>query len=137
MFEAQPIDVLPATQVKNAAALLRVTGDEACRSTGRAVLTALVFLGHAQSWRPMIEAARLSQRHLANVPTNFTHRVNSAVAKGMNSKIATMHKRACGLRNRDRFKVAADFRCGGLQLATQRLTSHEMELPPSCGQFRV
>lgn len=72
--------------------------------------------------RPMIEAARLIQRHLANVLTYFTHRVTNAVAEGLNSKIATIQKRACGFRNRDHFKIAVYFHCGGLQLAPQRAT---------------
>ena len=72
--------------------------------------------------RPMIEAARLIQRHLPNVLTYFTHRVTNAVAEGLNSKIATIQKRACGFRNRDHFKIAVYFHCGGLQLAPQRAT---------------
>lgn len=71
---------------------------------------------------PMIEAARLIQRHLANVLTYFTHRITNAVAEGLNSKIATLQKRACGFRNRDHFKIAVYFHCGGLNLMPQRAT---------------
>lgn len=71
---------------------------------------------------PMIEAARLIQRHLANVLTYFTHRITNAVAEGLNSKIATIQKRACGFRNRDHFKIAVYFYCGGLNLMPQRAT---------------
>lgn len=46
----------------------------------------------------MIEAGRLSQRHLANVLTYFTHRITNAVAEGLNSKIATIQRRDCGLK---------------------------------------
>jgi transposase len=70
----------------------------------------------------MIEAARLIQRHLANVLTYFTHRITNAVAEGLNSKIATLQKRACGFRNRDHFKIAVYFHCGGLNLMPQRTT---------------
>jgi len=52
----------------------------------------------------------------------FTHRITNAVAEGLNSKIATIQKRACGFRNRDHFKIAVYFHCGGLQLAPQRAT---------------
>ena len=71
---------------------------------------------------PMIEAAKMIARHLPNVLTYFTHRVTNAVAEGLNSKIATVQKRACGFRNRDNFKIAIYFHCGGLNLYPARVT---------------
>lgn len=65
---------------------------------------------------PMIEKAKLIARHLPNILTYFKHRVTNAVAEGLNSKIATIQKRACGFRNRDNFKIAIYFHCGGLDL---------------------
>lgn len=65
---------------------------------------------------PMIEAAKLIARHWPNVLTYFTHRITNAVAEGLNSKIATVQKRACGYRNPNHFKVAVYFHCGGLNL---------------------
>jgi transposase len=65
---------------------------------------------------PMIEVAHLIKRHLPNVLTYFQHRITNAVAEGLNSKIATIQKRACGFRNRDNFKTAVYFHCGGLDL---------------------
>ncbi len=65
---------------------------------------------------PIITVSKLIARHLANVLTYFTHRVTNAVAEGLNSKIATVQKRACGYRNRDHFKIAVYFHCGGLNL---------------------
>ena len=65
---------------------------------------------------PMIEKAKLLARHLPNILTYFTHRITNAVAEGLNSKIATIQKRACGFRNRDNFKTAIYFHCGGLNL---------------------
>jgi transposase len=64
----------------------------------------------------MVEKAKLIARHLPNVLTYFKHRVTNAVAEGLNSKIATVQKRACGFRNRDNFKIAVYFHCGGLDL---------------------
>lgn len=61
---------------------------------------------------PMIEKARRIARHLPNVLTYFAHRITNAVAEGLNSKIATVQKRACGFRNRDHFKIAVYFHCG-------------------------
>ena len=71
---------------------------------------------------PMIEVARMIARHRPNVLTYFKHPVTNAVAEGLNSKIATVQKRACGFRNRDNFKIAVYFHCGGLNLYPARLT---------------
>jgi transposase len=71
---------------------------------------------------PMIEAAKLIARHLPNVLTYFTHRITNAVAEGLNSKIATVQKRACGYRNPDNFKIAVYFHCGGLNLYPASVT---------------
>ncbi|MGH2609536.1 MAG: ISL3 family transposase [Tepidiformaceae bacterium] len=66
--------------------------------------------------QPVIEAAQLIQRHLPNVMTYFTHRITNAVSEGLNSKIQTIKKRAYGFRNREHFKTAIYFHCGGLDL---------------------
>ncbi len=71
---------------------------------------------------PMIDAAKLIARHLPNVLTYFTHRITNAVAEGLNSKIATVQKRACGYRNPDNFKIAVYFHCGGLNLYPASVT---------------
>jgi len=83
---------------------------------GQAALAALVLLGHAQPARAHDEVAKLIGRHLPNVLTYFTHRITNAVAEGLNSKIATVQKRACGFRNPEHFKIAVYFHCGGLNL---------------------
>jgi transposase len=65
---------------------------------------------------PVIETARMLQRHLPNILTYFTHRITNAVSEGLNSKIQTIKKMAYGFRNRDHFKTAIYFHCGGLDL---------------------
>jgi transposase len=65
---------------------------------------------------PMIAAANLIKRHLMNVLTYFDHRITNATSEGINSKILKIKKTACGFRNREHFKVAIYFHCGGLQL---------------------
>ncbi len=65
---------------------------------------------------PMIEAARMIKRHLGGVLNYIRHRVTNALAEGINSKIETIKKRACGFRNREHFKTAILFHCGGLDL---------------------
>ncbi len=71
---------------------------------------------------PMIAAAKLIARHLPNVLTYFAHRITNAVAEGLNSKIATIQKRACGYRNPNHFKIAVYFHCGGLDLYPAAVT---------------
>ena len=71
---------------------------------------------------PMIGAAHMIKRHLHNVLTYFSHRITNAVAEGLNSKIATIQKRACGFRNYSHFKTAVYFHCGGLNLYPSALT---------------
>lgn len=75
---------------------------------------------------PIIEAAKLIARHLPNVLTYFAHRITNAVAEGLNSKIATVQKRACGYRNRDHFKIAVYFHCGGLNLYPASVTHRKV-----------
>ena len=65
---------------------------------------------------PVIETARMIQRHLPNVLTFFAHRITNAVSEGLNSKIQTIKKMAYGFRNREHFKTAIYFHCGGLDL---------------------
>jgi transposase len=78
--------------------------------------TAWYFWATHSRLQPVIEAARLIQRHLPNVMTYFTHRITNAVSEGLDSKIQTIKKRAYGFRNREHFKTAIYFHCCGLDL---------------------
>jgi hypothetical protein len=42
--------------------------------------------------------------------------ITPAIAEGLNLKMATVQKRACGFRNRDNFKIAIYLHCGELDL---------------------
>lgn len=65
---------------------------------------------------PVVRVARMIRRHLANILTFFDHRVTNAVAEGLNSKIMSIKRRCGGFRNRENFKTAILFHCGGLDL---------------------
>jgi len=65
---------------------------------------------------PVIKVARMLKRHFQGVLNFFDHRITNAVAEGLNSKIQTVKKMAYGFRNRDHFKTAIFFHCGGLHL---------------------
>jgi len=64
----------------------------------------------------VIDVARMVRLRLANVLRYYSHRITNAVSEGLNSKIQTIKKMAYGFRNRDHFKAAIYFHCGGLDL---------------------
>jgi len=66
--------------------------------------------------KPMIKAAKTLKSHLSNILTYFKHRITNAVTEGLNSKIQTIKQMACGFRNREHYRKAILFHCGGLDL---------------------
>ena len=63
------------------------------------------------------DVAYMIKRHLYGVLNYFSAaRITNAAAEGLNSKIQTIKKMAYGYRNREHFKTAIFFHCGGLQL---------------------
>jgi transposase len=65
---------------------------------------------------PMVEAAKTLKRHILNILTYFKHRITNSVVEGLNSKIQTVKQMACGFRNREHYRKAILFHCGGLDL---------------------
>jgi len=65
---------------------------------------------------PMRKVAAMIKRHWANIRTYFTHRITNAGTEALNAKIQSAKRRACGFRNRERFRTAIFFHCGGLDL---------------------
>lgn len=68
---------------------------------------------------PMKKVARTIKARLANVVSYCTHGITNAVAEGINSKIMSIKRRVGGYRNRENFKTAIFFYCGGLNLYPQ------------------
>jgi transposase len=95
---------------------LRHLWDHTERSDGETHWKRWYFWATHSRLAPMIAAARTVHRHIGNVLTYFEHRITNAVSEGLNSKIQTIKKRAYGFRNREHFKTAIYFHCGGLQL---------------------
>jgi transposase len=82
-------------------------------------------LGYFRNWykrvihtklEPMKRVARTIKERLANVVSYCTHGITNAVAEGINSKIMAIKRRVGGYRNRENFKTAIYFYCGGLEL---------------------
>ena len=63
--------------------------------------------------------ARTIKERLRNVVSYCTHGITNAVAEGLNSKIMSIKRRVGGYRNRENFKTAILFHCGGLSLYPQ------------------
>ena len=66
--------------------------------------------------KPIIQAAKTLKSHLPNILTFFKHRITNSVTEGLNSKIQTVKQMACGFRNREHYRKAILFHCGGLDL---------------------
>ena len=66
--------------------------------------------------RPMVQVAKMIQRHLPNVLTYLTHGITNAGLEAINATIQWVKKTARGFRNVDNFKTAIYFHCGGLDL---------------------
>jgi transposase len=66
--------------------------------------------------QPVVKVAQMLRRHIDNIVTYCRHPITNGVAEGLNSKIMTIKRRACGFRNKHHFKTAVYFYCGGLSL---------------------
>jgi transposase len=82
-------------------------------------------LRHFRSWNrwasrsrlePVRKVAAMLRGHLSNVLTYFDHRITTATCEGMNNRIQAIKHSAFGFRNRDHFRTAIFFHCGGLDL---------------------
>lgn len=65
---------------------------------------------------PVKKVASMLKDHLPGVLAYFRHRVTNAASEGLNAKIQRIKKMAYGFRNREHFKTAIFFHCGGLDL---------------------
>ncbi len=65
---------------------------------------------------PVCKVAHMFRNRLENILTYCRHAITNGVAEGLNSKIMTIKRRACGYRNKEHFKTAIYFFCGGLDL---------------------
>ena len=71
---------------------------------------------------PVKKAAKTFKEHLYGILNHARYPISNGMVEGINSKIETMWKAACGFRNKKRFRTAILFRFGGLDLfpATHR-----------------
>ncbi|MCP4649768.1 MAG: ISL3 family transposase [PVC group bacterium] len=65
---------------------------------------------------PIMKAAKTIKRHYKNIATYIRHRITNALGESLNGKIEKVKRLACGFRNREHYKTAIYFHCGGLDL---------------------
>ena len=73
---------------------------------------------------PMVEVGRTICSHLWGIVNAIVHGVTNAHLEAVNAKIQALKKRACGYRNRARFRNAILFHCGGLDLYPSSLATN-------------
>jgi transposase len=98
---------------------LRWFWDYRLRGWGEKHFKAWYFWATHSRLQPVIDAARTLKRHEAGLLSYFAHRITSAGAEGLNSRIQAIRVSARGFRNRENFKTAIYFHCGGLNLYPQ------------------
>lgn len=65
---------------------------------------------------PMVQVAKMLRKHLWGIINAIVLKATNADLESTNAKIQALKKRACGYRNRERFRHAILFHCGALQL---------------------
>jgi transposase len=76
---------------------------------------------------PVKRVARMVQAHWEGVLNAATTNVTNALSEGLNSKIQWIKRKACGYRNRERFRLAIYFHLGGLDLYPESLRGTHSE----------
>ena len=65
---------------------------------------------------PIIKAANTIKAHLDNVLTYLKHHLTNAFNETINGQVEKVKRMASGYRNREHYKIAIYFHCGGLDL---------------------
>ena len=66
--------------------------------------------------QPVLRVARTVRKHLWGIINAILMRADNGSAESLNAKIQRVKSRACGFRNKERFRTAIYFHCGGLDL---------------------
>jgi transposase len=80
------------------------------------------FFSHWYNWathsrlKPVIDVARTIKARLTNILTYLKHRITNATSESINAKIQWVKYTARGFRNKQNFKTAIYFHCGGLNM---------------------
>jgi len=74
--------------------------------------------------KPMVKASGTLRNHLWGIVNAIVLGATNAHLEAVNAKIQALKKRACGYRNRARFRHAILFHCGGLDLYPRMISAH-------------
>ncbi|MBW1715831.1 MAG: transposase [Deltaproteobacteria bacterium] len=66
--------------------------------------------------RATVKAGKPLDSHLDNILACLKHHITNATVEGIHSKIQMIKHMACGFRDREHYKIAIYFHCGGLAL---------------------
>lgn len=69
---------------------------------------------------PIKKAAKTVKEHIDNIVTYAKHHITNALGESLNGKIEKVKRLACGYRNREHYRTAIYFHCGGLDLYPRR-----------------
>ena len=86
------------------------------RGWARRAWSALIDWMRESTLTPMMKLADTLERHLEGILNAIVLGRTNAKAESMNGRVQMLKKRACGYRNRDRFRNAIYFHFGGLDL---------------------
>lgn len=89
------------------------------RGWARRAWSALIDWMRESTLTPMMKLAATLERHLEGILNAIVLGRTNAKAESMNGRVQMLKKRACGYRNRDRFRNAIYFHFGGLDLKPQ------------------
>lgn len=88
----------------------------ASRSWARKAWRAWIAWAVRSRLDPIKRVARMIRTHLEGIINAIVLRATNAGAESVNAKIQRVKRMACGFRNRERFRNAIYFHCGGLDL---------------------
>jgi len=71
-----------------------------------------------------IKVAKTIKRHLDNILTYLKHRITNALSEALNAQVEKIKRMACGYRNREHYRTAIYFHCGGLDLNSGTKPQH-------------
>jgi transposase len=109
----QKLKVGRAWSIKEA---LRTLWDYARYGWAKKFLKRWYFWASHSRLGPMIKAGRTIKRYQKGVLNYIHHGITNAAVEGLNSKIETIKRMACGYRNRQNYRTAIYFHLGGLNL---------------------
>eukprot|EP00828_Plagiopyla_frontata_P013863 TRINITY_DN1835_c0_g3_i2.p1 TRINITY_DN1835_c0_g3~~TRINITY_DN1835_c0_g3_i2.p1 ORF type:complete len:125 (-),score=1.05 TRINITY_DN1835_c0_g3_i2:222-596(-) len=73
--------------------------------------------------KPMQKVAHSLKKHWNGIAAAIKHDISNALTEGLNSKIETIKRDACGFRNKGMFRTAILFHCGRLDMNPEATSS--------------